>query len=334
INGELQRIQTISRYFPIWRMGKDRLPSILSELKEELVGSSILDGLCVTMTAELSDVYESKRVGVEHILDCVDSVFFGANIKVIDVYSGLRSVSDAKRDYLSVAGANWAATAWLISQYIPTCILIDVGSTTTDIIPIMNGKIAAKGLTDLERLASGELIYTGALRTNIATIVDEIPVRGKMVRVSSELFALSGDVHLILGNIGEEDYVTETADGRGRSKREALARLSRVVCADSDMLDVMDLEKIARYIYEEQLNVVSKGLLQVLSGIEMGFDVPIVTVGLGGKFIGAKAAERIGLKKIVDLAEILGKDNSRAISALATGLRMAFEYGVKLPRWL
>lgn len=334
VNNEILSFQVISKYAPLWRIGKDKLPIILNEIKSDLIGLSILDSLGVTMTAELSDVYEVKKIGVEHILNCVEKVFSDTNIKVIDAYCGLKSISDAKRDYLSVAGANWAATSWLVSKIIPTCILIDIGSTTTDIIPIMNGKVVAKGFTDLDRLANGELIYTGALRTNIATIVNEIPVRGKMIRVSSELFALSGDIHLILGNINEEDYITETANGRGKSKIEALARLSRVVCADLDMLNMNDLRKMAQYIYEEQLNMVSKGLLQVLSGMDVDFDIPIVIVGLGGKFIGGKAAERIGFKKIINLAEILGKDASKAASALATGLRVAFEYGVRLPKWL
>ena len=85
----------------------------------------------------------------------------------------------------------------------------------------------ARGKTDLEKLMCGELVYTGSLRTNVAAIVHSIPIRNGVAGVASELFALSGDVHLVLGNISEEDYTSETADGRGKTVPEALARLSQ-----------------------------------------------------------------------------------------------------------
>jgi probable H4MPT-linked C1 transfer pathway protein len=103
----------------------------------------------------------------------------------------------------------------------------------------------------LEKLVNGELVYTGALRTNVAAIVNAVPVRGGMARVSSELFATSGDVHLVLGNIGEEDFSTDTADGRGKSRAEALARLARVVCADVEMLSEGEIVRIAEHVYRK-----------------------------------------------------------------------------------
>ena len=115
-----------------------------------------------------------------------------------------------KNNPLALAAANWIATAPLAAHIYPDCVLIDIGSTTTDIIPIKNGKECARGRTDLERLGTGELVYTGALRTNVATILDKVPLKNRWVRVASELFAVSADVHLVLGNIDPADYTTET----------------------------------------------------------------------------------------------------------------------------
>ena len=50
-------IKSILRYFPIWVEGKERLPEVLRELKEELTAGREIDGVAVTMTAELSDAY-------------------------------------------------------------------------------------------------------------------------------------------------------------------------------------------------------------------------------------------------------------------------------------
>ena len=52
----------------------------------------------------------------------------------------------------------------------PDALLIDVGSTTADVVPIVAGRVAATGRNDLERLQAGELVYTGVLRTNLAAI--------------------------------------------------------------------------------------------------------------------------------------------------------------------
>ena len=109
--------------------------------------------------------------------------------------------------------------------------------------------MAAQGKTDLDKLMCGELIYTGSLRTNVAAIVHSVPIRDGCATVSSELFALSGDAHMILGHITEEQYTSETADGRGKTVPEALARLARVVCADTEMLTKQEIIDIAKYIY-------------------------------------------------------------------------------------
>jgi probable H4MPT-linked C1 transfer pathway protein len=160
---------------------------------------------------------------------------------------------EVKNTPLNLAAANWIATAPLAAHISPDCILIDTGSTTTDIIPIKDGKECARGRSDLERLSTGELVYTGTLRTNVATMVDKVPLGDEWVRVASELFAISADVHLALGNIKEEDYTCDTPDGGGKSREDCLLRLSRVVCGDLDLLSHADVEKMAQFVYEKQI---------------------------------------------------------------------------------
>ena len=110
--------------------------------------------------------------------------------------------------------------------------MLDVGSTTADVIPIAAGRVAAEGRTDLDRLLAGELVYTGALRTNLAAIAPRVPVRGRWCPVASELFAISADAHLILGHLAPEVYTCPTPDGRAASVECARERVARLVCAD------------------------------------------------------------------------------------------------------
>lgn len=331
----VKKLKTAIKYFPIWKREKQRLPQVLEKLRKLLVNSAVLDGVGVTMTAELSDVYLSKREGVNHILDCVTQIFADVPTLVLNVDAKLISVKDARKKPLKVAAANWAATGWMVSQIIGNCIIVDVGSTTTSIIPIINRKIAAKGKTDLEKLLNGELVYTGALRTNVAAIVNYIPIREGKARISSELFAQSGDVHLLLNHIKEEDYTVETADGRRKTKKEMMARLARVVCADIDMLNEQEVIDMARFIYEKQVEQIAEGLRQVYARMKKRIqeDFPVVVTGFGRNFLARKAAERAGLNRVIDLGELLGVDGAFVSPSVGVALMVASKLEGKTVKW-
>ncbi|MEM2904912.1 MAG: hydantoinase/oxoprolinase family protein [Candidatus Bathyarchaeia archaeon] len=318
----LTRLSTASRYLPLWRVGREALEPALRELRLEVAGQEPLDSVAVTMTAELSDVYFRKREGVNHVLDCVERVHARTLILVLAYDGSLRTVSEARLKPLEVAAANWPATGWLASRFVKTCVVVDVGSTTTSIIPVVDGRVAARGRTDFEKLSCGELIYTGALRTNLAAILRRAHLRGQEARLSSELFALSADIHLALGNISEQDYTTETADGRGRSLHEALARLARLVCADDEMLTSEEIEGLAQEAYEAQLEEIRSGLEQVAR--DQGFSketTPVVVAGLGRSFLAERAACLSGFRTILDLDELIGLAGAAKL-APAVGLSL------------
>ncbi len=304
-NGRVEEARTAVEYFPMWR-DFENLGSMLSLLHERVSGNFDIDGVGLTMTAELSDAYQTKREGVAHVLKCAEESFAGLPVYVLDVNGILRSVEAAKSDPLKVAAANWVATGWLVAHLVRTCVVIDVGSTSTSIIPIINGRVSAVAKTDLEKLMAGELVYTGCLRTNVAAIVRSVSLRNSEVQVSSELFAQSGDVHLILGNICDEDYSTETADGREKTREKALARLARVVCADTEMLCEKEIEEMAKYVHERQVEQVANGLRKVYSRVKSRTDskVPVVITGLGRKFLAGIAARKVGVDEVVELEKL------------------------------
>jgi probable H4MPT-linked C1 transfer pathway protein len=332
-DAKTQELRTAIEYFPIWKSGKDQLPKILEKLKKRLINSA-LDGVGLTITAELSDAYQTKKEGIRHVLDCVTEVFGDVLTFVLDVETNLLPVKDALKKPFKVASANWAATGWMISNLLNNCIIVDVGSTTTSIIPVIKGKIAAEGRTDLEKLQNGELVYSGSLRTNVAAIVDGIPVRGMVARVSSELFAQSGDVHLILGNIGKEEYTVETCDGRGKTKREAMARLARVVCADTDMLTEKEIVDMAKFVYHKQVEQITGGLEQVYERIKQSLqEKRVVVTGLGRNFLARKVAEKSGFEDVIDMKEHLGADAAVVSPSVGVALMLAGKLEGKTVIW-
>jgi probable H4MPT-linked C1 transfer pathway protein len=333
-NGIIRELKMAIEYFPVWK-DPEKLSNVLLGLKKRVGGSVKLDCVGVTMTAELSDAYRTKRDGVNQILDCVAQIFPVTPIFVLDVEATLRPIEEAKSEPLRVAAANWAATGWLVSQLVENCVIIDVGSTSTSIIPVINGRISATGKTDLEKLMNGELVYTGSLRTDVAAIVNSIPVRGSVARVSSELFAQSGDVHLVLGNITEKEYTAETADGREKTRTEAMARLARVVCADSEMLTEQEIAQIAQYVYNRQIEQVADGLSQVYALIKPRAKAKIgaVITGLGKDFLARKAAQLVGIEEIIDLNELVQSDIAMVSTAVGVALMAASKLEGRTVQW-
>jgi probable H4MPT-linked C1 transfer pathway protein len=323
-DGKIASVSVDAEYFPVWKEPK-KLPDVLLALKERL-NLKTPDAVGLTMTAELSDAYHTKREGVLHILSSAKKAFPDSPIYVLSTNAQLLSFNAAKKEPLSVAAANWAATGWLVAQKLKHAVIVDVGSTSTSIIPIVGGKVAAQGKTDVDKLVCGELVYTGSLRTNVAAIVQSIPLETGLAGVSSELFALSGDVHLILGNISEADYTSETADGRGKTVEEAMARLARVVCADTDILNEDQIHDIAQYIYNEQVRQIADDLKKAYSHTKTQTDekVAVVVTGLGKEFLARRAAEQLlEVDEILDLDTILPKQAVYATPACAVAFMAA-----------
>ncbi len=297
------------------QLAPNELPNRLEELARK-IGTEPGDRHAVTMTAELSQLFRSKREGINRILDSVVQAAEASLVRVFATDGRFLTVDEARHLPLLVAASNWAATARLVSRIAPDAILIDIGSTTTDIIPISVGTVVASGATDPARLRSGELIYTGVVRSPIESYATTVPLDGGQAFLSAEGFALSGDVWIALGQMREGDYGAPTPDGRPRTAVFARERLARAVCADLEMLDEGAITSIARALAQAQTDRVRAGLKRVM-GRWPRLKTAVVTGQ--GAFLAAEAAQQEGLE-VSELASQLGPEASRAAAAAAVAL--------------
>jgi len=317
--GEAQAVRTASRPYEIWRE-RERLATLLQEVLAQAT-SELPQAMALTMTAELADVFRSKREGVLFVLDSIAAAFPDCPIYALSLAGEFVPLAQARKRPLDFAAANWLATALFLARQYGDGLLVDVGSTTTDITPLLNGEVAGLGRTDLDRLLSGELVYTGVLRTHLAAIVHWVPVRGRLCPVSAEYFAISGDVHLILGHIQPADYTCSTPDGRPPTAEYARERLARLVCADLELLNPAEVEEMAYYIHHQQLRQIEEAMHQVLPRLAGRRDLPLVAMG-SGAFLAAEAGRRLGLK-VLDLAAQWGREASEVAPCWAAAHLLA-----------
>ena len=314
-NGEIKDIQTVFEYLPMW-CENERLGNVLYDLIEKICPLDEIDAVGISMTAELVDAFETKAEGVLDIATTCEKLF-DCPVAYISTDRVL-SVGELMADPISVAAANWIATSLVVAEIEKDCIFVDTGSTTTDIIPIKDGMECAKGRTDFERSATGELVYTGTLRTNLTSFVDSVPLNGNDYRLASELFAITADVYNVLDLIKDEDYVCATCDGAGKSKEESARRISRVVCADLDILSMEEIEEIADYIHQQQVKQIALGLKEVSE--REGLKKVVVT-GLGKDILCAEAAKLLDLE-VKSMGDYYSDDECTVAPAIGTAIMM------------
>ena len=310
-SGGLADLRSVSEPYELQRHPEALIPTLL-RLADRL-GSEGIIAHAVTMTAELSQLFRTKREGVGFVLDAMERAFPHDRIAVHTVGGPFITPDEARHRPLDVAASNWAATAALVASFEPEAILIDMGTTTTDIIPIAGGMVRAAGRTDPERLQSGELVYTGALRTPAEALVEDVPIPGGRASVSAEGFALIGDALLWLGRLDADAYTSPTPDSRPPTREFAGERLARLVCADREILDDAAIDGIAHALAEAQLTRIVAGVARVRA--RWPSVSRAVVTGLGD-FIVAEAAERAGLE-VMALSERLG---SAALTAPAAAV--------------
>ncbi|HDQ07362.1 MAG TPA: H4MPT-linked C1 transfer pathway protein [Methanoculleus sp.] len=264
-------------YCPLWQQSP--ITEVLSPYSGEAAA--------VVMSGELADGFSNKNEGIRFIVDAVRAAIPGA------VFYGTDGRFHLGPDR-SLAAGNWLASADWLREQAPDGILVDIGSTTTDIIPLEPFD-TLKGLSDLDRLQRGMLVYTGILRAPVPSLLRSVSLAGTPTLVSSELFAISADVHLVLGHIRPDEYTVPTPDGAQASVPAALQRLSRVVCSDFEEIGEEGAYAVAEQFWQEQRLLISSQIER----LDPRHEKEVIVAGVGAKVLagalgGAVLADRIG----------------------------------------
>ena len=302
--------------FALWR---DPL-GLAGALTTLLESAPSADRLAVTMTGELCDCFRTKVEGVLHILSAVNDVAEGREVCIYLVDGRLVPLSEVRLLPALAAASNWRALAEFACRIATegSGLLIDIGSTTTDIIPLVDGRVTAQGTNDIERLAARELVYSGVGRTPVFAVARSLPWRGQVCPLAAEVFSTTADAYLLLGVFDEDPKATWTADGRPLTVECARQRLARQLCSGADDFAAADFEWMAGAVRDAQLDQLKESIAAVVGGRGIGRLPGTVIVSGSGEFL-ARAAVELVLPEwgIVSLADRLGGDASRCGPAFA-----------------
>ena len=286
---------------PLWR-GLEHLQAGVAQVLEQFGPA---DRFAITMTGEMADIFPDRVAGVVRIVQTLQSRLGNAHATVFAGQSGLVPLENATLHALDIVSANWQATAQFVAGQVRHGVLVDMGSTTTDVITLQNSQPVFEGGNDAERLTTGELVYTGVVRTPVMAVVRKVPFNGRMQRVAAEVFATLSDVYRILGKLDEAHDMSETADGQGKTPQDSARRLARMVGRDYEDAPMLSWKALAHYIATAQLDDCLESLKMRLTGLPE--DAPVIGAG-AGRFVVRDMAQRLG-RPYLDFADLLHGDS-------------------------
>lgn len=260
---------------PLWR----GLEHLSRALELTLADWPLAPCHAVTMTGEMVDLFTDRASGVAAL-----SQLLQQRLGQVLLFAGRRgfvAVDQAAIAAPEIASANWLASAAWAAARLDAAVLIDIGSTTSDIIPLAGGQPATSSRSDLDRLGNGELVYTGVVRTPVHALAARVPLRGRWQTLCAEFFASAADVYRLLGVLPADADQHDTADGRGKSVAESTARLARMLGCDASAASAAEWHQLAAYLARCQLTQLQDGLALVLSAHPLAAPAPLLGAGVG-----------------------------------------------------
>ena len=301
VRAEDGRIVKAAQYASPLRSGTGLLEDAFLQARQDMGRG---DRNVITMTGELADIFTSRQYGVEQLSSLAERAL--ENVSIYAGPIGFVTGPEARQYSGQIASANWHASAAVIAKRRKTALFIDVGSTTTDVVPIAESKVVSRGYTDAQRLATGELVYTGLVRSFVMATAQSAPLNGLWTTLINENFATMADVHRILGTLPAGVDLMATADGRQKSIPASRARLARMLGSDAANADSKTWDLLARWFAEAQIRAIVDAVMLVMSSCIATSAAPVIAAGIGVGVV-AEVARRLGLswERFDELLEVV-----------------------------
>ena len=310
VAGQLDAAHEIAT--PLWR-GLDSLEAAFVDMKRRLGPA---DAHAVTMSGECCDAFATRAEGVAGLAGIARR-----HLGAVRLYAGRHGfVDDVGPHALAVASANWRASAEAAAARQPDGVFLDIGSTTTDLVPLVGGAVAALGEDDAGRLVAGELVYTGLTRSFVMAMAARAPFAGVWTPLMNEYFASAADVYRTLGDLPEGADLQDAADGREKSVAASRVRLARMIGREAEDAPPQAWERFAAWFAEAQLRDICDAAFLRLSRGDVPAEAPVIAAGVGAR-LAHEVARRLG-RPCADFADLVGGGAAVSVAAPAAGVAL------------
>ncbi len=310
VNGGLDAAHEIAT--PLWR-GLDSLEAAFVEMTRRLGPG---DAHAVTMSGECCDAFATRAEGVVGLAGIARR-----HLGALRLYAGRHGfIDDVGSHALAVASANWRASAEAAALRQSDGLFIDIGSTTTDLVPLVGGAVAAVGEDDAGRLAAGELVYCGLTRSFVMAMAARAPFAGIWTPLMNEYFAAAADVRRTLGDLPEGADLQDTADGRPKTWAASRARLARMIGREAGDAPSQAWERLAAWFAEAQLRDICDAAFLRLSRGDVALQSPVIAAGVGAALV-REIARRLG-RPCLDFADLVGGGAAISVAAPAAAVAL------------
>ncbi|MXY14568.1 MAG: H4MPT-linked C1 transfer pathway protein [Proteobacteria bacterium] len=290
----------------LWK-GLDQLHTSIDQVWGQFDFSHSM--LAVTMTGELVDHFGSRKEGIDRIVETIGQRFKENEIVYFAGPKGFVHMSELGSLSAQVASANWLASGNFIATRLKDALVIDIGSTTTDVLSIRDHRVVNEGYTDSERLHARELVYCGVVRTPVFALCSTAQVGGRLVPPMNEYFANSADVYRLTGELPSYADTGSTPDGRGKDQASSAIRLARMFGNDAATEQLEMWRAVAAYVREQQIQVILDACRKQMLRTGLGLDSPVAGAG-AGRFLVREISRRLN-RRYVDVADLFEHEGAK-----------------------
>ena len=274
---------------PLWQ-GMEQLTTVLQAARNRWPELGAMQH-AVTMTGEMVDLFTHREDGVQRIAQALQRALAASSASSalskpgpLHFYAGDAGWCGNQavaQHWEAIASANWLATARHAALRFGEGVLVDIGSTTTDLIAFKAGRVLTHSRTDAQRLAAGELVYQGVVRTPLCALAQRIAWCGTPHNVMNEFFATTADVYRLTNELNPAHDLYPSADNAAKNFPATRQRLARMVGLDARDGSTEAWAAFAQAWREAQVAELGGQLRRVIETHRLGAAAVIVSAGCG-----------------------------------------------------
>ncbi len=274
---------------------------ILQFLKRHGIETHTLDQVVTCCSHSFG--YDPYSESVKHLADILQGIFKVVPVSLVRCDGELTPVEEisalSESALYGYVFTNFYGSAWLGKSLIQKGLSLDMGTTTLDVIPIVNGAVDPEGLKNPEnylrfRYHQQRIHWLGMTITPLEAIAREVTCGGESYQIVPRGY--STESLFATGHASQRELLTQHAYGKKFPLPEKARRdLCESIGLDNTLLTDDEVEEVRQSYYNALVKRVTEAIQQVAHRVFP--ETPVSELELAVFALGAEAVLRPALEK-------------------------------------